>query len=106
MQLSLTTTPDTRLLTVSGNVVQASVTSGVGSIAGVVQQTVGVIAADNVQLYVDSLSVGTPDTSATLPATATTINIGQNSGASDQPFGPIRNITIAPSPWSASRIAQ
>jgi hypothetical protein len=80
------------LSVVDGGVVQATITSGTGLIAGVSAKIAGAVALNDVEIYQSGISTGT-DTSATTP-TVDTISVGCGFDDATQPNGNIRNVKI------------
>jgi hypothetical protein len=80
------------LSVVDGGVVQATITSGTGLIAGVSAKIAGAVALNDVEIYQSGISTGA-DTSATTP-TVDTISVGCGFDDSTQPNGNIRNVKI------------
>jgi len=88
----------------SGGATTAQVSDTVINTIGVGQHLAAIYATDDVRLFRDGKSVGTPDTSAAMPASITTINIGQNQSAVYQPNGHINNVRIYPKVLNANEI--
>ena len=76
----------------SGASLQANINGGTTA-AGVLKTLTLAVALNDVEMYVDGVSVGS-DTSAALPATPALISVGSQAGGGTPAYGNIRNVKI------------
>jgi hypothetical protein len=76
----------------SGTSLEVDITGGTTA-AGVLRTLTMAVALNDVEMYVDGVSVAS-DVSAALPAAPTLINIGMNTISGNQAYGNIRNVRI------------
>ena len=82
-----------QVVVVDGGSTQASVVDTSTVLVGASTKLAAAVDTNDVELYADGQTVGTPDTVATMP-TVTTMHIGSNHSAANQPYGTIRNVKI------------
>jgi uncharacterized lipoprotein NlpE involved in copper resistance len=76
----------------SGSTAVANIQGGAPA-AGVLRTLTMAVALNDVEMYVDGVSIGS-DTSAALPAAPTLMNIGMSGSASTQPYATVRNVKL------------
>lgn len=89
----------------SGGSGQATVLSSSVMAAGVPARLAEAYNTDDFELYFNGASEGTPDTSGTVPASLTTINVGSNPFA-DAPFVHVRNFQTFSEDLSGFEVAR
>jgi len=94
-----------RLFVASGGVTQVDINDTTELIAGSNYGIAGAVAANDAGLYVNGASVGTDDTSVTVPIGITDINIGTTITGVSQPNGTIRNVKIFNKRLNDSQVA-
>jgi hypothetical protein len=76
----------------SGSTLVANITGGTVA-AGVLRTLTMAVALNDVEVYVDGVSIGS-DTSAALPAAPTLMNIGMATNSGNQPYATVRNVKL------------
>ena len=81
-------------------------TADAALVVGVNYSMTVVVGVDDARLYVNGKETGTADTGMALPATATTISVGQDYNAANQSFGSIDNLQLYNKQFMDHEVAQ